>query len=253
MAHSCVSDPRRGASDNAVERGYRRELMNENTDEITRITYPYDFFLQNRVATVASLFAADAYSIDAIILAGTVLTALAFRRYRQRGPGADQENFERLMLEHWPAYVDRVSIPEILRHLELSAGVRRDQGLLNEIRKSFVVDLPYGQIRRVAHDPSRIDWNNWLTDNGLTFEGSGWFSYARIVFRDFRNSVQHRLDIARGREAHRLGFDEPFFYANYNGLVRFGFHHPRFEDALRDVVASLRAWAVAESRDIFHR
>jgi len=110
-----------------------------------------------------------------------------------------------------------------------------------------------GQLRRVAEDPLRSEWNEWLNNRNFAFKEANRFPYARIVFRDFRNSVQHRLDIARGREARRLGFDEPFFYANHAGSVRFGFYHPRFEQVLREVAAGLRAWALAERRDIFAR
>jgi hypothetical protein len=225
--------------------------LTESEAAAIRISYVYDSFLATRIATVAHLFAADAYSIDAIIIAGTVLTALGFRRYGGRGGGADQTNFERLLLDYWPGYVDRVSIPEIVRVLEGRETSERDQALIDAIRQSFVVDLPYGQLRRIADDPSRTEWKDWLKERKFAFKESDWFSYARIVFRDFRNSVQHRLDIAKGREAHRLGFDEPFFYVNHAGAVRFGFHHPRFEQMLREVVSGLRTWAVAERRDIF--
>jgi hypothetical protein len=111
------SKPRRVCSMRPGKSGERRWDRSGGRSAL-RGRYPYDSFLVNRIATVSTLFGADPYSIDGIIIAGTVLTAWGFRRYGGRGAGADQANFEQLLLDYWPGYVDRVSIPEVVRLLE---------------------------------------------------------------------------------------------------------------------------------------
>ncbi len=116
--------------------------------ELWRITNPYDQFLQNRLTTIRQLFRDDAFSMDATILAGTVLTALGDRRYGRRN--ADQENLERLLLDYWPAYVDRVSIPRLLDALRREQPVRAS--LIADVERAFPVHTAYSQIRQVSED-----------------------------------------------------------------------------------------------------
>jgi hypothetical protein len=216
-----------------------------------RLTVPYDEFLARRVAIVSELFARDPYSIDAIILCGALLTGLGARRYGDSGN--DQANFERLLLDYWPQYVavDRVSIPTMMLERFRDGLTEPNERNAAAILRDFPVHEPSSGLRSVTNDPMRETWNQWLTTNNVSFWGSDSFSYARVLFRHFRNSVQHGLEIAHGREARRLGTDEPFFYSVFRSELRFGFDHPRFEDMLRSVIAGLRDWAVANQRDIF--
>ncbi len=189
------------------------------------------------------------------MLAGTALTALSTWRYESNG---DQQNFERLLLEYWRQYEDRVSIPEALRWLYLRPTAERNHSLIDAIMREFPVRFDMS-IRSTADDPTRDRWSEWMSGSGNVFRDAERFSYARILFRNFRNSVQHRLYIADGREAFALGsFDSPFFYTNH-GLarelsvhgIRFGFRHRYFETLLRDVISAVRHWAVANRIDIF--
>jgi hypothetical protein len=222
--------------------------------EMFRITEPYEFYAR-RLEIVSRLFENDPTSIDAVVLAGTALTALATWRYETKG---DQQNFERLLLEYWAGYEDRVSIPEMVRWLDQRPPNERSQPLIDAILREFPVKFDMS-IRSTRDDPTRERWNEWMRCSGNGFHEGARFSYARILFRDFRNSVQHRLFIADGREAFALGaFDSPFFYVNH-GLggtrsvhgIRFGFRHRQFEPLLRDVIAAVRSWAIANRQDIF--
>lgn len=227
--------------------------MAVNLDEIT---VPYDQFYNRRVEIIRDLFERDPRSIDAVVLAGTALTSLATWRYDECGArGCDQKNFERLLLEYWAGYDDRVSIPEALRWLEDQQPNRQ---LINAIARKYPVRLDM-TLRSVVDDPTRQEWSEWIGTLAAGFTRADAFSYARLLFRQFRNSVQHRLLIADGREAFALGrFESPFFYTNH-GLaefqsvhgIRFGFRHRYLEHVLRDVVIAMRAWAVANRRNIF--
>lgn len=215
-----------------------------------QITYPYDHFLARRLRTIADLFAADAHSIDAVILAGTVLTALGFRRYCTRND--DQGNFDLLLREYWPGYVDRVSLPSVIGTLQRRVFV--DGDLIRRIQGAFPSDATYGRLRQVADDPMRTAWESWCSQNVDTSDRIGTaHSYARILFRDFRNSVQHRLEIADGNEGFSMGFDRPFFYTPHSRGMTLAFVHGELETVLRDAIAGLRGWAVATDTDIFER
>jgi hypothetical protein len=233
---------------------YDKLLMD---DAMFAITAPYEFYAR-RIETVSRLFAEDSTSIDAVVLAGTALTALATWRYDRSDSRGDQQNFERLLLEYWAQYDDRVSIPEMVRWLDSRPANERSQELIDAILGAFPVRFDMS-IRSTRDDPARVEWERWMRCSGNGFREGDRFSYARILFRHFRNSVQHRLFIADGHETFALGtYDSPFFYANH-GLagqmtvhgIRFGFQHRYFEPLLRDVVVAVRHWAVENRRDIF--
>jgi hypothetical protein len=216
---------------------------------LLRITHPYDEFLRHRLNTISELFARNGTSIDAVILAGTLLTALGFRRYCRRNN--DQGNFESLLFEYWPAYVDRVSLPSIIRSLQ-----RREhkEELILQIQRAFPSDATYGRIRQVADDPMRRSWETWCNENVTPGDRiTSDHTYARILFRDFRNSVQHRLEIADGNEGFAMGFDRPFFYTPRGRGTTLGFVHRELGEVATQVVAGLREWAVSTGTDIFER
>ena len=215
-----------------------------------QITDPYDRFLQTRLDTIAELFGRDAHSLDAVILAGTLLTALAFRRYCRRND--DQGNFESLLRDYWRDYIDRVSLPSIVQSLRRRTPV--DEGLISRIQSAFPSDATYGRLRQVADDPMRDAWETWCQGNvDANYRIVTGHSYARVLFRDFRNSVQHRLEIADGNEGFSIGFDRPFFYTAHSRGTRLGFVHTELGQVATVVIAELRAWAVATDTDIFER
>ena len=243
-----------------------------------KIADPYDRYFQNRVDVIAELFAADPESIDGIALAAVCLGALAEFRFASevqkssRGDlDKDQICFRRLLTEHCPIFVNRISIQEMRR------AIRRDSQFARydePIRRQYPINA--GFIARTSQeDPLATEFNAWADAQQPPIPAElRRYDYAGCIHRHYRNAVIHELRVAKGREASSsLALDPedyPVFYANQSGhrqagvnaiteileadpveYMRFGIHPPYLLSLLREAIASLREWALANDRHIF--
>lgn len=241
----------------------------ETEEEVRRwrITAPYDRFFQNRVNVAAELFERDPYSIDATALAVVALSALAERRFAdETGPrvGKDRRRFRMLLNEHCLSFDNRMCIPEIVR----LARKRSDWAKFAEL---ILHEYPIEggmRMRRLDEDPEVADFNAWADQQSQPIpKDLREHDYAGCIFRLYRNSVVHELRPAGGREGIYPGPDpseRPIFYSNHGGIqlggagerdpveyMRFGIYPPFLLDLLREAIASVREWAVANDRDLF--
>jgi hypothetical protein len=115
--------------------------------------------------------------------------------------------------------------------------------LITHLERDFPIHTAYNEIRQVGEDPSREERLVWCRNRDVlsTDRINSAYSYGRILFRDFRNSVQLRLEIADGWEARPLGFDRPSVYINHSRRMLFGFDHPDVEETVRELICGLQA------------
>jgi hypothetical protein len=225
-----------------------------------RIVDPYDRFWQNRAATIADLFARDSMSIDGIALAVVALSSLAEFRYADlpRTRDKDQQRFRRLLTEHCPSFENRISIPELLRN------ARHDPqfaGYMAPILSSFPIAGALA-VRRTSEDPFVDIFNTWADAQTPSIPDElKNYDYAGCIFKHYRNSVLHESRVGKGREARGYGIDEhdaAIFYDNSSGgavdpieYIRFGIYPPYLLRILREVIISLRSWAITNNCDLF--
>lgn len=232
-----------------------------------RITDPYDRFFQNRVNVITELFERDPYSIDGTALAVVALSALAERRFAdETGPrvGKDRRRFRMLLTEHCRSFENRMCIPEIVR---LARRNHRWTQFEQPILQRFPIEGGM-RMRRLDEDPTVAEFNAWADEQSTPIEnGLREHDYAGCIFRLYRNSVVHELRPANGREGFYPGPDpseRPIFYSNHAGVqiggvdkrdpveyMRFGIYPPYLLDLLREAIASLREWALANDQDLF--
>jgi hypothetical protein len=243
-----------------------------STDEEVRrwrITAPYDFF-ETRAAVVEALFVHNPESIDGIVLAGVALGTLSEFRFRDssdRRPDPKQRRFRMLLEQHCPSFVNRISIPEVLRLTRRDAQYRAFEAPIScryPIARIF-------QMRRAEEDPLVSDFAMWRRSQSPPVPDAllAW-DYAGCIFRLYRNAVVHELRIANGREAHYVGIERPderpIFYSNHSSAessieavrdadpvdyMRFGIQPTYLLRLLREAIASMREWALANDTDLF--
>ena len=231
-----------------------------------RLTDPYDRYFKNRADIVEALFNRDAHSIDATALATVALGSLATYRFADvpLSTAADQRRFRMLMEQHCPTFVNRVSISEMLQHA-------RTEKHLASFEEVILRRFPLERLRvarQVSEDPLARDFNHWADKQTPRIpKDLRFYDYAACIFRLYRNSVIHELRPARGKDVQYLGPDDPvqhpIFYANRGAIAgpqgdddpvvytRFGIYPPYLLTLLQEALTSLRAWAIANDRDIF--
>lgn len=250
-------------------------LKSEENVRRLRISDPYDRYLQNRVNIIADLFASDAYSIDAIALAGISLGALAEARFLAEIPPyqrkeKNQIGFRRLLIAHCPSFTNRTSIPEVLRACERDRQFPRHE---ENVRRRYVLS----RLLRTwvtSDDPLADDFNRWGDDQIPPIpEFLRSFDYAGCIHKYYRNAVIHELRVGGGREYDSPDEDErgwPIFYAHdtddsaplepmgpvvpeFGHLLRMRFRifPPYLLQLLREAIPSVRDWALEHDRDLF--
>ena len=232
-----------------------------------RITYPYDNFFTNRANRVEELFKENHESIDGLALVAVALGSLA--RFRFASEVSDKEyereqkRFRLLVTQHCPSFVNRVSIPELVRHVRKNPDHAA-------FEKSIMAKYPihgFSLSRQAAlEDPLVEDFNAWADEQDPPFPKElRVYDYAGCIHRHYRNSVIHELRVGNGRDpAHGLADEEdyPVFYQNYSSgkkpleadpveYMRFGVFPSYLLKLLREAIASLREWALENDCDIF--
>jgi hypothetical protein len=265
-----------GAGDLRHDLGWRRKWPDPwpTTDaevHLWRINDPYDF-LQTRADVVAQLFDRDSYSIDGIALAMVLLGSLSYYRFKYLKPkrAKDQERFRRLLGEHVSTFVNRMSIPEMLRQARRTA---KRANLEEAILLRFPV-LGNFRARQVQEDPVPSEFLHWADDSKLEIPVEMLeMDYAGCIFKFYRNAVIHSLEVANGREAlyhHASLNDERIFYSNHSGTrsvksqaieesidtdpieyMRFGVVPSYLLSVAREAIESVRTWALGKGRNIF--
>jgi hypothetical protein len=237
-----------------------------------RICDPYERYFQNRANVVERLFDQDLQSIDAIALAVVSLGALAEFRFAPEMPkearrDKDQYCFRRLLTEHCTSFLNRVSIPELLRATRTDPQFAAFEA---PVKAKYPVARFY-QVREVGEDPLVADFTAWADANcpGVPRQ----YDYAGCIHRHYRNAVIHELRVAGGREAGYFGNveeDGPIYYVNGPHdddpeldaadqlmqadpveYIRFGVYPPYLLALLREAIVSVRGWALANDRDLF--
>ena len=165
----------------------------------TEIVNGYLAFLRRRSEKAKQLLAPDPYSIDAIIIAMTGLTSLAELTH----PGSQSHAaFTKLLIEHCPSFEERLSIPELLYELGQCPA---DSAFVASVRTSFRMPA-MSDSRLRMHDPLYADFLKWLDSlpvprTDCANQMIALSTHSRTLFRHYRNSVVHTLNVAKGREA----------------------------------------------------
>ncbi|GAC1307739.1 MAG: hypothetical protein NVSMB21_12110 [Vulcanimicrobiaceae bacterium] len=238
-----------------------------------QIADPYDRYLQNRANVIADLFASDAHSIDAIALAGISLGALAEARFAADVPPylrkeKNQLCFRLLLTHHCPSFVNRTSIPEVLR-----ACVRDRQFPRHEenVRDRYAIGDRRAWL--ASDDPLADDFRSWGDECRPRIPDLlRAFDYAGCIHKYYRNAVVHELRVAGNRDNDDTYGAEgygPIFYTyppedaellERTGLrpggdviarMRFRMHPPYLLGLLREAIASVRDWALQSDRHLF--
>lgn len=242
-----------------------------------KISDPYDRYFKRRADVIEDLFTQDVQSIDAIALCGVALGTLAEFRFLSEMPKAkrrdkDQYCFRRLLVEHCPSFVNRMSIQELLR------ATRRDTQYapFEQVVKAQYTIQPGYSVRYASHDPTADEFIEWASKQSPKIpEALLTYDYAGCIHRHYRNSVIHELRVANGREAGYFGPDAhegPIYYTNgpdeyadassddgaerfMNSdpvrYMRFGVYPPYLLKLLREAIAALREWSLSNDRHIF--
>lgn len=240
------------------------------TDEEVRrwkLTDPYDRYFTNRANRVEQLFKENPESIDGLALVAIALGSLARFRFASEVPDKeyerDQKRFRLLVTQYCPSFVNRVSIPELVRH----ARKNPDHAVFEKTIKAKYPIHGFSLARQAAlEDPLVEDFNAWADEQNPPLPRElRVYDYAGCIHRHYRNSVIHELRVASGRDpAHGLADEDdyPVFYQNYSGgkhpleadpveYMRFGVFPSYLLKLLREAIASLRQWSVDNDRDIF--
>jgi hypothetical protein len=237
-----------------------------------RITAPYEFF-ETRATLIERLLVHNPDSIDAIALAGIALGSLSEFRFRDptdRAPDPNQRRFRMLLLQHCSSFVNRMSIPEVLRMIRRDAQYRAFEA---PIASHYPIARVF-QMRRAEEDPLAADFRTWASSQSPPVPDALFArDYAGCIFRLYRNPVIHELRVANGREAHYVGIEphdeRPIFYSNHSSsadstieavrdadpveYMRFGVPPTYLLTLLREAISSAREWALTNDVDLFPR
>lgn len=236
------------------------------------VQWRYDFF-QARIETASKLLKSSNSRIDSLVLIFVTLFVLA--RYRYPEARNDIDAFQQLLRECASSFVERVSIPELLRDPRLSAE------FISFVRRSWPIEA-LGIVREANDDPTLKAFNDILGEvhHGAIRdkEIARSYVYSRLIGDYYRNSLIHILQVANGREAdaffaEALEIDGPF-YANQSDseesramapedhdweerltfperFMRFGVTAQYMLRVLDEVIHELRGWGVAHHINIF--
>ncbi|HXM18326.1 MAG TPA: hypothetical protein VN934_05890 [Candidatus Tumulicola sp.] len=219
-----------------------------------QILYPYDGFLANRVRVIDGLLKADPYSIDALGLVGMVMCSLGRYCYPEKWT---QRQFRLLLREHCPSFKERVSIPILLRKLKRDSSHARFE---SDCRQAYPLEQGW-LVREATADPLEADFLRWAAGLGYKapLELIDRATYSYLIYVDYRTCIHHELRVGKEHEPFRgLPTEREVYYENegeegalpeqYMFLCVAPDHLLLL---LKEAIADLRAWALANRRNLF--
>lgn len=219
-----------------------------------KILDPFDRFLANRVRVIEGLLKADPYSIDALGLVGMVMCSLGSYCYPGRGT---KWQFRLLLTNHCASFNERISIPTLIRKTKKVGGYARFE---YDCRAAYPLEQNW-KIREVTADPSEADFLRWTGDLGYAVPADliDWSTHSYLIYSDYRTCIHHELRVGKDHEPFRgLPQERGVYYENqdkggappeeYMFLCVAPDHLLLL---LKETIANLRAWALANRRNLF--
>ena len=203
---------------------------------------------------IEGLLKADPYSIDALGLMGIVMCSLG--KYCYPGKGT-QRQFRLLLREHCPSFKERVSIPILLRKLKREGGHARFE---SNCRRAYPLEHNW-LVREATADPLEADFLRWTAGLGYRTPSEliDRATYSYLIYVDYRTCIHHELRVGKEHEPFRgLPTEHEIYYENQSkdGDPPEEYMHlcvapDHLLLLLKEAIANLRAWALANRRNLF--